>query len=94
MAVADHPATLVLGEEAAAIREAFDRATPAHTYLVSHRQELRERFLDQWVVVSGEGVVFTRPRLEDVLPEIQRRGLVSQELAIEFMDSQDRLHGL
>ena len=51
------------------------------------RTDLLERHPDKWVAMGQEGVLAVGESMDEVLSEVEGRGLHGADLVIEFMDT-------
>jgi hypothetical protein len=60
-------------------------------YYEAHRQELLERYPEQWVAIFEEQVAAADPDVDRLLETLRQRGVPTQEAVVEHVTAQDDL---
>ena len=53
----------------------------------AERAALTERYPDRWVAMGRDGVIAVGDSMDQVLDEVESRGLCGGDVAIEFLDT-------
>ena len=71
------------------ILEGITAAEKRYDYLDSRREELLEKYPDQFVAVTENDVVAVARTMKKLLSELKKMGLESRDVSIEFMAAKD-----
>jgi len=71
------------------ILEGITAAEKRYDYLDSRREELLEKYLDQFVAVTENDVVAVAKTMKKLLSELKKKGLESRDVSIRFMIVKD-----
>ena len=71
------------------ILDSITAAEKRYAYLDSRREELLEKYPDQFVAVTDNDVVATAKTMKKLLSELKKKGLESKDVSIKFMATED-----
>ena len=71
------------------ILEEITAAEKRYDYLDSKREELLEKYPDQFVAVTENDVVATARTVKKLLSELKKKGLEARDVSIRFMLAED-----
>jgi hypothetical protein len=69
----------------------LDRFTQDALYLDRRRQELLERYPDQWVAIYQQTVVGAAKNPERLVRQLERKGIPSGQTYWEYLSTKDEL---
>ena len=72
------------------VKALMDEMDEYHQIVARMRKErpsLMERYPDKWVTMGQEGVLAVGDSMDEVLREVEARGLNGTDVEIEFMDT-------
>ena len=72
---------------AKALMDEMDEYREIVARMRKERTDLLERHPDKWVAMGQEGVLAVGESMDEVLSEVEGRGLHGADLVIEFMDT-------
>ncbi len=55
--------------------------------LRAERAALTERYPDKWIAMDRDGVIVVGDSMDEVLDEVESRGLCGGDVAVEFLDT-------
>ncbi|MEE9490173.1 MAG: DUF5678 domain-containing protein [Thermoplasmata archaeon] len=71
------------------ILDSITAAEKRYDYLDSRREELLEKYPDQFVAVTENDVVATARTMKKLLSELKKKGLETRDVSIRFMIVKD-----
>lgn len=71
------------------ILDGITAAEKRYDYLDSRREELLEKYPDQFVAVTENDVVATARTMKKLLSELKKKGFESNDVSIEFITAKD-----
>ncbi len=71
------------------ILEGITAAEKRYDYLDSRREELLEKYPDQFVAVTENDVVAVAKTMKKLLSELKKKGFESNDVSIEFITVKD-----
>lgn len=73
------------------VQQELERYRNDALYFEEHRQELLERYPEQWVAVYNREVAGTAKRLPQLLRQLEKHGLPRADVFIEHISAKDDL---
>jgi len=78
-------------EELRQMRAMLDELGAAVTYLNAHRQQLTDQHPDQWVAVTGAGLVATASSRVELAAQLRAAGLDPSATVREFLTTEPEI---